>query len=104
VANDRIQQLDPHKVQICRVVPHPYDNGQPCGCPTGTCVLWRGGLRPATAVADSGGEVEFQSWLEELRRHAKRAGWCPMHGGGPGRVPGCRGCWERDRAKESGGG
>jgi hypothetical protein len=39
--------LDPNKVQICRVNPVAYDNGQPCACPVGTCNLWRGGLRPA---------------------------------------------------------
>jgi hypothetical protein len=38
--------LDPHKVQICRVAPIDYDNGQPCACPEGTCNLWKGGLKP----------------------------------------------------------
>jgi hypothetical protein len=39
--------IDPNKVQICRVNPVAYDNGQPCACPVATCNLWRGGLRPA---------------------------------------------------------
>jgi hypothetical protein len=38
--------LDPHKIQICRVAPIDYDNGQPCACPEGTCNLWKGGLKP----------------------------------------------------------
>jgi hypothetical protein len=39
--------LDQHKVQICRVAPIDYDNGQPCACPEGTCNLWKSGLKPA---------------------------------------------------------
>jgi hypothetical protein len=38
--------LDPHKVQICRVAPIDYDNGQPCACPEGACGLWKGGMKP----------------------------------------------------------
>jgi hypothetical protein len=45
-------KLDPARVQICRVDPIAYDNGQPCACPVGTCSLWRGGLRPAGARED----------------------------------------------------
>jgi hypothetical protein len=47
------RNLDPHKVQICRVDPIEYDNGQPCACPKGTCALWKGGLKSAAAVPES---------------------------------------------------
>jgi hypothetical protein len=46
-----VTALDPNKVQICRVNPVAYDNGQPCACPVGTCNLWRGGLRPSGVKA-----------------------------------------------------
>jgi len=50
-----VQALDPNKVQLCRVDPPAYDNGQPCNCPEGTCRLWKGGFRPA-GVKTGGGQ------------------------------------------------
>ena len=41
---DTERKLDPNKVQLCRVDPPNYPNGQPCACPKGTCSLWKGGL------------------------------------------------------------
>jgi hypothetical protein len=43
------RQLDPNKMQLCRVDPPEYTNGQPCNCPEGTCRLWKGGLRSPDA-------------------------------------------------------
>lgn len=48
--------LDPNKVQICRVAPMDYPNGQPCNCPQGSCRLGKCGL------------PLYASWPERTRR------------------------------------
>lgn len=51
-AEGAARQLDPNKIQLCRMGKHGADAlqmGQPCNCPEGSCRLWNGGLKPAAA-------------------------------------------------------